>query len=448
MKRYYNFIVPVFLTIALIGGCRKDEEVSQAEGRPFTPRIFNEISLFPENRDSVRVMNIGDTLAFTQLQYSPADKVGITWKVNDTIVSKERQYFFSARKGGAYRIQVAVSYQGDTTRRYRDVFVIPESYQRKTLPYVLMSYISDTASYKHINFSVVTHLAYKVATITATGAMDISKGEPFRKAEETVGRAHMAGVPVLLGISGALSADGWSVSQSNQFGAVAVDAARRAALVQSIKDYVKAKRMDGVDILMTDINASVSIINANIAATGLLLNELRTALGNEAILTVSVSGSGYYDRYPDLSAANWVNVHAYEDGLRVGPGKALGQPSGFDYFVQCANLWKSRMPASKIVMGIPAFGLRYNALDANGNNLSWTSYNYIPYKDILAAAPGAFDKEYAAISKGVYFNGVVLVNQKANWLKQNGLLGAYIWTGEFDVSGQYSLTANIFNTLR
>ncbi|MBV7529677.1 glycosyl hydrolase family 18 protein [Chitinophaga sp. sic0106] len=435
------------LAAGLLAGCTKDEAADQAAGKPFTPRVFNEISLFPESRDSIRILNVGDTMAFTGLQYSPV-QADIAWKINDSVAATDKQYYFIAREGGAFRVSVNVTYQGYTTSRYRDIFVIPNTYKPKAAANVVMAYISDTASYKQVDFSAMTHMAYKVATITAAGTMDISKGEIARKAEETVGRAHVAGVPVLLGISGALSADGWSVSQSNQFGAVITDVAKRAALVQSIKAYVAAKRMDGVDLLMTDINASASIINANIAATGTLLTELRAALGANAILTATVAGSTYYDRYPDLSAANWINVHAYEDGVHVGPGKPLGQPSGFDYFVQCAGLWKSKYPAAKIVMGIPAFGLRYNSLDANGNNLSWTSYNYIPYKEILAAVPAAATKEYAEIAKGVYFNGIPLATQKAAWLKQNGFLGAYLWAGEYDVTGQQSLTANVYNSLQ
>ena len=448
MKRYFNLlIISGLFALPLLTGCKKDEAAQQAAGRPFTPRIFNETSLFPESTDSVRVLNVGDTMAFTTLQYSPA-QAEITWKINDSIAAKDKQYYFIASAGGAFRISVNVSHEGWTTVRYRDVFVIPDTYKRKPAANVVMAYIGDTSGYKYVDFNVVTHMAYKIATINAAGIMDISKGEVARKAELTVGRAHVAGVPVLMGISGALSADGWSVSQSNQFGAVASDAAKRAALVQSIKTYITAKKMDGVDILMTDINASTAVINANIAATGLLLNDLRAALGADAILTVTVTGATYYDRYPDLSAANWINVHAYEDGVHVGPGKALGQPSGFDYFVQCAGRWTSKYPASKIVMGIPAFGLRYNTLDADGNNLSWSSYNYIPYKDILAAVPGAANEEYAAISKGVYFNGIALVSKKAAWLKANGFRGAYIWTAEYDVQGNQSLTGNIYNTLK
>lgn len=443
-----------YLLLALLTGCcffaacKKDEADTQAEGRSFTPRVFNEASVFPENPDSVRVMSIGETLPFTGLQYSPGGKAKISWKVNDAEVSTADSFLFKAAEGGTFRIRLEVSYEGFTTSRYRDVFVIPGTYKKKDAAGVVLAYLNDTAGYKYIDWSTITHLAYKVATINAAGVVDVSKGEAYRKAEELTGRAHLNGVPVLLSISGALSGDGWSVSQSNNFGAVITDAAKRVALVKFIAGYIAAKKMDGVDIMMTDINASSAIINDNIAATGLLLNELRAALGANAIISVTVPANQYYSRYPDLSAATWLNVHAFEDGQHVGPGKVPGQPSGYNYFVTGAQLWKAKYPASKLVIGIPAFGLRYNQLDADGNNLGWTSYNYIPYKDILAAVPTAADKEYADISKGVYFNGLPLVTQKAGYLKQNGFLGAYIWTADYDVKGANSLTATIFNLLK
>lgn len=449
MKRSIYLLLAVFIGCCFsIAGCKKDEADEQADGRPFTPRVFNEAALFPESRDSVRVLMMGEKLPFTGMQYSPGGKVTISWKVNDIEVSTADTFAFTATTGGPFRIRLDVSYGGATTSRYRDVFVVPDTYKKKTAAGVVLAYLNDTASYKYIDWNTITHLAYKVATISAAGVMDISKGEPYRKAEELTGRAHINGVPVLLSISGALSGDGWSVSQSNNFGAVITDAAKRMALVKAIASYIAAKKMDGVDIMMTDINASSVIINANIAATGLLLNELRAALGAGAIISVTVPTNQYYDRYPDLSAATWLNVHAFEDGVHVGPGKIPGQPSGYDYFVAGALLWKAKYPASKLVIGIPAFGLRYNQLDADGNNLGWSSYNYIPYKDILAAVPTASDKEYAAISKGVYFNGLPLVTQKATYLKQNGFLGAYIWAGDYDVTGANSLTGAIFNLLK
>lgn len=450
MKRY-SYILLIF-TIGVVGfasSCSKDEVKEQTDNATFYPRIFNDVYLFPEYRDSVYIMKAGDTLAFRGLQFSPGDKVQVAWSVNDTPAGDGKEYFFVPQEGGDFRIKVEASYDGMSTSRYRDVFVIPSSFTPKPYNHVVMAYASDTAQYKYLDFSKMTHLAYKVATVTAAGTMDVSKGEIYKKSDVLIGKAHVNGVPVLLGISGTLSGDGWSVYASSNFGNALVDIAKRTALVAAIKEYVTAKKMDGVEILMTDINNTTGAqTNANIQAAGLFLNELRASLGADAIITITVPGIQYAGSYPDLSAANWINVHAYEDGLHVGPGKPLGQPSGYDYFVDCAETWMAKYPKNKLVIGIPAFGLRYTALDGNGNNLGWTSYNYMPYKQILAADATASGKEYAEIAEGVYFNGIPLVTEKSNYLKEQGYLGAYIWAGEYDVTTEQSLTATIHNILQ
>lgn len=445
MKKIFYILI---LACVAISACEKNEAEEQGKNQAFTPRVFRDATIFPESPDSVRVLSIGQSFSFAGLQYSPAGQVNISWKVNDKEVSTAENYVFTATEGGVYKVKLDITYNGYTTSRNRDFFVIPDTYTKKNEAKVMLAYMSDAGKYSDIDFNVITHLAYKVATITAAGVFDISKGEQFRKAEEIVGRAHLAGVPVLLGISGALSGDGWAVSSSSQFGAVITDATKRAALVQSVKNYVTAKKMDGVDIMMTDINTASATITANMTAITNFLNELRTALGANAILTVTVTTNTYHTRYGDLSAANWLNVHAFENGLTVGPNVAVGQPSPYTYMVAGADIWKAKFPTNKLVLGIPAFGLRYNTLNPNGTNASWVSYNYIPYKEILAAVPTAFDKEYAEISKGVYFNGIPLVTQKAAYIKQNNFLGAYVWAGDFDVKGANSLTAAIYNNIK
>jgi hypothetical protein len=444
MKRILYIVSIAATLLCVYTGCKKEESGMKDDGKIY-PRIFNETSLFP---GAAQILNIGQTINFTGLKFSPGAEARVSWKVNDKEVSTDTTFLFTATTGGDFRIRLEVTTQGTTVARYRDVFVIPDTYTPKPYSKVMLSYLSDAANIADINWDNTTHIAYKVASVTAAGAFDISKGETNRKAEELVGRAHVKGIPVILGVSGALSGDGWSVSSSNNFGAVITDDTKRAALVKSIKTYITAKKMDGVDIMMTDINTTSAIISANATATGTFLNDLRAALGANAIITVTVTSNVYYNRYSDLSAASWLNVHAFEDGLTVGPGKALGQSSGYNYFVTSAELWKARYPATKLVIGMPAFGLRYNTLDANGNNLSWTSYDYIPYRNILRLTPDASDKEYAAISKGVYFNGTVLMQQKSAYLKVNGYLGGYIWAGDQDSVGNKSLTAAAFNALK
>lgn len=81
-------------------------------------------------------------------------------------------------------------------------------------------------------------------------------------------RAHINGIPVILGVSGRLSGiDGWSLYQSNEFGNAISDPMRMNALVAQIKTYVTDRKLDGVDVMMTDLS---DFGERNIAATALL----------------------------------------------------------------------------------------------------------------------------------------------------------------------------------
>lgn len=107
------------------------------------------------------------------------------------------------------------------------------------------------------------------------------------------------------------------------------------------------------------------------------------------------------------------------------------------------------MVASKVVVGIPAFGLRFDELDGNGNNLGWGSYSYVPYSAILAKDAQAFSKETTKMDgKTVFYNGIPLVERKATFLKGNGFKGAYVWAVDYDVIGTNSLMKALNNKLK
>jgi len=72
----------------------------------------------------------------------------------------------------------------------------------------------------------------------------------------------------------------------------------------------------------------------------------------------------------------------------------------------------------------------------------------MPYREILAADATASEKEYLPnIGKGVYYNGIPLVEQKAAYIRDNNFKGAYIWAGDYDVSGEKSLIKALYETL-
>lgn len=446
MKKIYQKLSLLLLMLVMVAaGCKKDVAKEQENANPLQPRIFDILREFA----GAQVIDEGDTAKFTNIEVTPAGKADISWQVNNVEVSKDKKFNFSPKGGGEFTIKLKVTYNGDSSVRSTKVLVNPTTYTFKPYTKIAMSYLTQDASAANVNFNNVTHVTYKVGLVSQEGDLDTSPGEVGQKAKELVARAHIAGVPVIMGISGRLSGiDGWAIYETNDFGTAIRDPAKRTKLIGLVKAYVAAKRMDGVDIMMTDINSG----NApdNIHAIGPFLNELKAALPPTALVTVTATVNYQHWEYPDLSAASWVNLHAFEDNIHIGPGAPVGQSSSLQFMIEGAAIWPNfHLPASKLVVGMPAFGLRYNSLDANGNNESWGSYDYMTYKDILTADPTAFGKEFTDKSgKGVYYNGVPLITQKAQYLKNNGFKGGYLYGGDYDTQDANSLMLALFNGIK
>jgi hypothetical protein len=444
MKR--SFVIWAGCLLMMFAGCKKDEVARQAEKDNFFPRIFDNRNVF---LNSSSIINEGDTARFYGLSYSPAGQVAISWKVNGKEKSTDTLFNFRPDSGGDYTVTLEVSYRDQQTSRTSHVLVNPSTYTLKNYSAVSMGYLSaDASGFSSMDWASLSHVAYKSGQVAPDGSLDVSAGEQNGRINELVARAHINGVAVLLGISGRLTGiDGWALYESNDFGTVISDPAKMPALVQTIKSYLASRRMDGVDIMMTDVNSAIT--PDNIHAVGPFLHALRAALPSKAIITATVTANWQHWEYPDLSEADWVNVHAFEDGIHVGPGAPRGQASDYDYMVSCAGIWKNNhLPAGKLVIGMPAFGLRYDAIDGNGNNADWGSYSYLTYSDVLKIDPQAFSKELVQSANGIYYNGVPLVTKKAAYLKANAFKGAYLWAYDFDSKGDSSLMAAIHKNLQ
>ncbi len=445
MNKIIYHIIPSLL-ILLVTGCEKKEKY---EFDPdFFPRIFDQTGVFTS---PMQVISEGETVEYAGLVFSPAGKVDVTWKVDGQEVSKAESYAFSPSSGGEFEITLEVTNNGQTAVRRSKVLVSPSEYTFDSYTKVAMSYLSESGSVANIDWNTVNHIAFKAARALPDGQLDVMAGETNQVANELVARAHINKKRVLLGVSGRLSGlDGWALYDGNDFGSAIVDPARRALFVENLINYMTAKQMDGIDIMMNDINLS-SGHAPNLQALGPLLTELRTALDEDKLLTLTVGVGWQHWDYPvDLSMVDWVNVRAFENGLTVGPGAPLGQPSPYQFMVDGADIWLNShgIPADKIVIGIPAFGLRYDELDGDGNNLGWGSYGYMSYSEILAADATASEKEHIpTIGKGVFYNGIPLVRTKAAYIRDNNFKGGYLWAGDYDVLGEKSLMKALYDTL-
>ena len=428
MKYRYSKLIKIalflFAGMLVMNACKKDIAKTPEFGEGDYPRIFYMGDRFPASL----IIDAGDTAVYDNLKYSPAGKVTIDWSVNDEVVSHDTTFNFVPKTGGEFKIKLSVTYNGLTSVRTSEVLVKPATYVRKDFPKVVLGYLSENGVAADVQWNHITHLAVQMGRVYADGSLDVTKGNTNQLMDELVARGHNRGIPVLLSIYGRLtSVDGWALYGTDDLGAVIRDPAKRSGLVQQLKQYVTQTRLDGVDVIFTDFNGAADY-SASLAALGPLVTELKSALPANNIVTVTVTPGWQHWEYPDLSAADWVNVHAYEDGIHVGPGASMGQASSFDYMKAASDIWVNfHLPASKIVVGFPVFGLRYNDLDGDGNNLSWGSYDYLPYRDILAIDPTADTKEFINSAKGIYYNGVPLIKEKANYIESSAFKGMYGW---------------------
>lgn len=445
MKKIVYLIFPLLIFML---GCKKD---NNEVGGDFHPRIFDQGLVF---QSPSRIIQEGQSAVYNRLLFSPAPgaKTKLSWKVDGKEVSTDTAFTFTPTAGGEFEIKLEATFNGQTATRLSKVLVSPSTYTPKVSPFVNMPYLSENGVSANVTWANVSHVAFSGARVLPDGEVDFSKGNQNQNIDELVARGHMNGVPVLLGVAGRLSGvDGWSLYNSTDFGLVISDPAKRAHLVQALTQYVVNRKLDGIDVMMTDLSNDVYDISAKSAqSVGPFVSELKAALPVGSIVTATVTTNYMHWEYTDLSKTDWINVHAFEDGAHVGPGAPLGQQSSLSFMNDGATIWRNKgFPANKIVLGIPAFGVRYLELDGDGNNLSWGSYDYMQFKDILVKDPTAAQKEFTAVeAKGVYFNGIPLVTQKANYIKEKGFKGAYLWAGDYDAVGENSLMNTLSKILK
>ena len=281
-----------------------------------------------------------------------------------------------------------------------------------------------------IQYDVLTHINYSFAIPTKEGGL-LPLEQPDL-ARRILREGHQNGVKVLLAVGG------WSyqnVPLASTFASATATAEKRAKLVQAIVAMCEEFGFDGVDMDWEYPRISDGTYRQYEA----LMLELSAALRSRGkLLTaavpagVSVSGTAYADSMGQtdavLAAVDWINVMAYEGGD--------GQDhSPYSFAVYAARYWTEQrgLPGEKMVLGLPFY----------------TRDRYVPYGDLLAAVPDAWNRD-SAVYQGqtLWYNGIATIAAKTQYALKQQLGGVMIWEVSQDTAQKaYSLLSTIGRTV-
>jgi chitinase len=271
----------------------------------------------------------------------------------------------------------------------------------------VVAYVMDPAVPSQIPYDKLTHINYAFLTPNADGTFnDLNNGW---KIDEIVSLAHTKDVKVLISVGGW----GWDT----QFEALAADSASRTLFIQNLLEIVDRYQFDGVDMdwEYPDPGPSSDHFLA-------LMQQLRAALPKDKLLTAAVVALGQHaPGIPDAAfpLMDFINIMAYDD--------AGAQHSSYDYAVAALDYWLGRVPAEKVVLGVPFYARPTE----------------VPYAKIVDHDPAAAQldaTDYDGIQ--INYNGIPTIQAKTRLALQRAS-GIMFWRLENDTPGDLSLLSAI-----
>jgi len=288
----------------------------------------------------------------------------------------------------------------------------------------------NLADVPDVKFRMTNVVVYAFYAVNGSGTLS-APSAPAASLTAVRDKARTNNAKVFLGIN-----DGSGDGRTN-FRNMAASATGRNNFIRDVMNVVRANNLDGVDMDWE----FPSTADGSDATFTLLMKELSDSLHRDgryylsAAITAGKYAGGFRDaiRNEIFPYVDFFNVMAYDDFSTSVPYK---HHSDYTLATVCLNYWLTTrgMPASKCVLGLPAYG-RPSGITQTGTVLS--------YKTILAQA-GNPQYDSAVVTAGgftnytIYYNGQYTVKRKAKLAKDiaNGVM---MWEKWQDDPGVNSL---------
>jgi chitinase len=274
----------------------------------------------------------------------------------------------------------------------------------------IVGYLTSTVMIETIPFDKLTHINYAFLLPNTNGTL--RPIPDLHKLEKIIELAHEHNVKILVAVGG------WGLDA--EFEALTSDQGSRTLFVETLVGFITEHNLDGIDI---DWEYPDRETQKNFLS---LMNELRTSLPPEKLLTaavVSYGDNGEGIPTESFEVVNYLNIMAYDGSEH---STLLLSQKAIDY-------WLSReLPQEKLVLGVPFYSRPLP----------------VPYRELVAYNPGAaYRDEIIYQGTKVFYNGIPTIQQKTEMAIQRAS-GIMIWAIDYDTAeDDMSLVNTIYNTI-
>jgi hypothetical protein len=422
------FIVPVVIMVMFVTSCDNKTE-NPVFASDEMPRIFGWVNTY--------AIDIKDPLKIN-LQISPANGATYKWYVDDVEVGNTLAFQHKFDEPKNYTVKFEVTRNDVVNSRQAQVLVIkpfePKEYNKK-----MVAFLTRDGSIDDIDFSNLTHLVISSAVVAEVDGQASLVDTTFTTLDVPliVKAAHNAGVYVMLDVtSKIINLNGGGYYADYSFYNVIADADKRANAIATIMKFAESNDLDGVNIYLNNTSEGPDALNAGIVKS--FFQAIPPAMpkgpNGKFFYTASVPGgwtTGALSSIATIEEIDWVNIqpYRYEDLSPVSHSPFWG-------LTDLAATWNSYgLPKEKIVGGFPAFGFHYFLPD-DGTTVTWGNLwmytAYESYRNILTRDASANTKNKLDVDDGIFYDGQADVQQKAQYVIDQGMGGLMMWSLESD----------------